>query len=180
MSEAATPLPDATHPDPAALSSLAGRVALVTGASKGIGKAIAALYAAAGAKVMLSSRKQEGLDAAAASMSGEVATFAANAGEPDQAEACVAATVERFGRLDILVNNAAANPYFGPTIDIDRGRWDKIMQVNLYGPLVWSQAAWRASMSEQGGVIVNTISVGGLKHDGAIGAYNISKAGLLH
>ncbi|MEY2571337.1 MAG: hypothetical protein QOE63_1687, partial [Acidimicrobiaceae bacterium] len=79
--------------------SLEGKVALVTGASKGIGRAIAATYAAAGAQVMLSSRKLDALDEAASTMEGEVATFAANAGEPDQAEACVAATMERFGRV---------------------------------------------------------------------------------
>ncbi len=180
MSDPAAHLPSPEAADPVSLVSLDGRVALVSGASKGIGRAIATLYAAAGAKVMISSRKQEGLDAAAATIKGEVATFAANAGEPDQAEACVAATVERFGGLDILVNNAAVNPYYGPTIDIDRGPWEKIMQVNLYGPLVWSQAAWRSSMADHGGVIINTISVGGLRHDGAIGAYNVSKAGLLH
>ena len=93
--------------------SLDGKVALVTGASKGIGKAIAASFAAAGAKVMLSSRKQDLLEAAASEMSGETAVFAANAGELEAAEACVDATIERFGGLDILVNNAATNPYYG-------------------------------------------------------------------
>ncbi|HEY5888730.1 MAG TPA: SDR family NAD(P)-dependent oxidoreductase, partial [Acidimicrobiales bacterium] len=113
---------------------LDGRVALVTGASKGIGRAIASTLAASGAKVMLSSRKQAALDEAAATMDGEVVTFAANAGDPEQAEACVAATVERFGRVDILVNNAATNPYQGPTIDVDLSRYDKTFQVNLRGP----------------------------------------------
>ena len=71
--------------------------------------------------------------------------FAANAGEPDQAEACVAATIDRFGGLDILVNNAATNPYMGPTMGIDTGRFDKTVQVNWRGPLVWSQAAWTSA-----------------------------------
>ncbi|MET1049511.1 MAG: SDR family NAD(P)-dependent oxidoreductase, partial [Acidimicrobiales bacterium] len=117
---------------------LEGRVALVTGASKGIGRSIAATLAASGAKVMLSSRKQDALDEAAAGMDGEVAAFAANAGDPDEAEACVAATVERFGRVDVLVNNAATNPHMGRLIDVDLPRWDKTFEVNLRGPLVWT------------------------------------------
>jgi NAD(P)-dependent dehydrogenase (short-subunit alcohol dehydrogenase family) len=160
--------------------SLDGKVALVTGASRGIGAAIAGAYAAAGAKVMISSRKQEALDEAAAAMEGEVATFAANAGEPEQAQACVAATVERFGSVDILVNNAATNPYMGPAIDIDLGRYDKTWQVNLRGPLVWTQAAWQASMRERGGVVVNISSVGGLAVEPTLGIYNTTKAALIH
>jgi NAD(P)-dependent dehydrogenase (short-subunit alcohol dehydrogenase family) len=160
--------------------SLDGQVALVTGASRGIGRATAATLAAAGAKVMLSSRKQEALDEAAAGMTGEVATFAANAGEPDQAEACVAATVERWGRLDILVNNAATNPYMGPTIDIDLDRYDKTFRVNLRGALAWTQAAWRASMRAHGGKVVNVSSVGGMSVETTIGIYNVTKAALIH
>jgi NAD(P)-dependent dehydrogenase (short-subunit alcohol dehydrogenase family) len=160
--------------------ALSGKVALVTGASRGIGQAIAATYAAAGAKVMLSSRKQDALDDAAASMKGEVATFAANAGEPDQAEACVAATIERWGRIDILVNNAATNPYKGPSIGIDLARYDKTLQVNLRGPLVWTQAAWQASMREGGGVVLNVASVGALSIEPSIGIYNTTKAALIY
>ena len=93
--------------------TLEGKVALVTGASKGIGRAIAAGMAEAGASVMLSSRKLDQLEQAAAGIDGDVAVFPANAGQIDAAEACVAATIERFGRLDILVNNAATNPYYG-------------------------------------------------------------------
>jgi NAD(P)-dependent dehydrogenase (short-subunit alcohol dehydrogenase family) len=159
---------------------LDGRVALVTGASKGIGKAIAAAFAESGAKVMLSSRKQDALDEAAATMTGEVATFAANAGEPDQAEACVAATMERFGRIDVLVNNAAANPYMGRTIDIDLPRYDKTFQVNLRGPFVWTQLVHRAWMAEHGGSVINIASVGGIRSEPSIGIYNATKAGLMH
>lgn len=160
--------------------SLAGKVALVTGASRGIGKAIAAAYAAAGAKVMLSSRKHDDLDAAASTIDGDVGIFAANAGEPEQAEACVAATIERFGTLDVLVNNAATNPYMGPTIDVDLGRYDKTFQVNVRGPLVWTQCAWRSHMQAHGGSVINVASIGGIRHDGGIGVYNTTKAALIH
>lgn len=159
---------------------LDGKVALVTGASKGIGRAIATRFAEAGASVMLSSRKQEALEAVVADLPGEHAVFAANAGDPDQAEAAVAATVERFGSVDILVNNAATNPYMGPAIDIDLPRYDKTHQVNLRGPLVWTQAAWRAGMRERGGVVVNIASVGGMQYGGGIGIYDNTKAALIH
>lgn len=159
---------------------LDGKVALVTGGSRGIGAAIGAAMAEAGASVMLSSRKQEALEHAAAGMRGEVAVFAANAGEPDQAEACVAATVERFGGLDVLVNNAATNPYMGPTIDIDLARFDKTVAVNWRGPLVWTQCAWSACMREGGGAVLNVASVGGLSVESSIGIYNGTKAALLH
>jgi NAD(P)-dependent dehydrogenase (short-subunit alcohol dehydrogenase family) len=156
------------------------KVALVTGASRGIGEAIARTFAAAGASVMLSSRKREALDEVAADIDGDVDVFAANAGEPEQAEACVAATVERFGSVDILVNNAATNPYFGPALGVDLPRYDKTMQVNLRGPLVWTQAAWAASMKERGGVVLNMASLGGLVTEPLLGIYNVTKAGLIH
>jgi NAD(P)-dependent dehydrogenase (short-subunit alcohol dehydrogenase family) len=158
---------------------LDGKVALVTGASKGIGLAIATTFAESGAKVMLSSRKQEALEKAAAGIDGDVAVYAANAGEPDQAEACVAATIERFGGLDILVNNAAANPYMGPAIDIDLSRYDKTFQVNVRGPFVWTQEAWRQAMKERGGSVLNIASVGGLTYGGHIAVYDMTKAALI-
>jgi NAD(P)-dependent dehydrogenase (short-subunit alcohol dehydrogenase family) len=157
-----------------------GKVALVTGSSRGIGLAIAAELAASGARVMLSSRKPEALEAAAAGIDGEVAWFAANAGEPEQAEACIAATMERFGAIDLLVNNAATNPYMGPTIDIDLPRLDKTIAVNWRAPLYWSHLAWHASMQANGGSILNVASVGGLSVESSIGAYNATKAALLH
>lgn len=160
--------------------SLDGKVALVTGASKGIGKAIAKAMAESGASVMLSSRKQDQLEAAAAEIDGETAVYAANAGDIDAADACVAATVERFGGLDILVNNAATNPYYGATTGIDAARFDKTMQVNLRGPLFWAAAAHRRALIEKPGVIVNIASVGGLRTELGLGVYNVSKAGLIH
>lgn len=166
--------------------SLDGNVALVTGASRGIGKAMAASMAAAGAKVMLNSRKQEALDATAeeirASIDGEVDidVFAANAGDDDAGERAVSATIERFGSLDILVNNAATNPYFGPTMEVDKARYDKTFQVNLDAPIFWSQAAWKHAFAEKPGVIVNVASVGGLRTEFGLGVYNLTKAALIH
>jgi NAD(P)-dependent dehydrogenase (short-subunit alcohol dehydrogenase family) len=159
---------------------LDGKVALVTGASRGIGRATAEALAAAGAKVMLSSRKQADLDAAADGIDGDTSVFVANAGDPEAASACVEATVARFGSVDILVNNAATNPYMGPSIDIDLARYDKTWQVNLRGPLVWTQAAYKASMAERGGAVVNVASAGGMSVERTIGIYNTTKAALIH
>jgi NAD(P)-dependent dehydrogenase (short-subunit alcohol dehydrogenase family) len=160
--------------------SLDGKVALVTGASKGIGRAIAASMAASGAKVMLSSRKQDQLEAAAADMEGEVDVFAVNAGDDGAGEAAVGATIDRFGALDVLVNNAATNPYYGATIAVDAPRYDKTFQVNLKGPLFFSQAAWEGAFKERPGTIINIASVGGLRTEGALGVYNLTKAALIH
>jgi NAD(P)-dependent dehydrogenase (short-subunit alcohol dehydrogenase family) len=160
---------------------LDGKVAVVTGASKGIGRAIAGALAASGAQVMLSSRKADALAAAAADMDGDVATFAAHAGHPEEAEACIAATVERFGGIDILVNNAATNPYQGPTLDIDLARFDKTVEVNWRGPLVWVQAARRQGLGTRPGAsVLNIASIGGLSVEPSIGIYNCTKAALLH
>jgi len=160
--------------------SLEGKVALVTGASRGIGKAIARSYVEAGAKVMLMSRKEDVLRSAADEIGGDTAIFAGNAGDIDTAQACVAATIKRFGQIDIFVNNAATNPYAGPTLGIDPARYDKTFQVNLRGPLFWCQAVWEAWMIDHPGVIINIASVGGLRAEGNLGVYNLTKAALIH
>ena len=160
--------------------SLDGKVALVTGASRGIGKAIAAGLAEAGAKVMLSSRKREGLEAAAAEIDGDVDVFPAHVGKVSDAEACVDATIERFGGLDILVNNAGANPYYGATTEVDEARYDKTFEVNLRGPLFWSAQAVKKAMAAKPGVIINIASVGGLRSEFGLGVYNVTKAALIH
>jgi NAD(P)-dependent dehydrogenase (short-subunit alcohol dehydrogenase family) len=164
---------------------LDGKVALVTGASRGIGRAIAGLFASSGARVMLSSRKPEDLVAACreieeGGIDGEVDHFAANAGDPSAAAACVGATVERFGGLDVLVNNAATNPYFGPLVGLDVSRADKIVEVNQRAVVVWTQEAWRAAMGSSGGSVLNIASVGGLGVEPGIGYYNVTKAAVLH
>jgi NAD(P)-dependent dehydrogenase (short-subunit alcohol dehydrogenase family) len=159
---------------------LDGKVALVTGGSRGLGRAMGAAFAEAGARVMISSRKADDLRETAAAIGGDVAWFAANAGDDDAARACVDATVEQFGRLDILVNNAATNPYRGPIIDLDRPRADKTIQVNQWGPLVWCQAAWRASMEEHGGTILNIVSGAAFGVVPMVGWYGTTKAALVH
>lgn len=159
---------------------LTGKIAVVTGASRGIGRAIAGALAAEGAKVMLVSRKEEALRSAAGEIGGDVRWYAANVGDPTAAEACVSETLREFGRIDILVNNAATNPYLGPTLGVDLARFDKTVQVNLRGPLVWTQAVWNAWMKDNPGVVANVASVGGLRAEPFLGVYNVTKAALVH
>lgn len=159
---------------------LDGKVAIVTGASKGIGRAIATAFAEAGARVMLNSRKEEGLKEAASTMQGEVEIFAGHAGRAEDAEACIDATIDRLGGVDILVNNAATNPYMGPVIDADLPRWQKTYDTNLTGPFIWTQLAWQKSMKERGGAVINIASIGGMQHGGMIGVYDNTKAALIH
>jgi len=163
---------------------LDGKVALVTGASKGIGLAIARGFADAGASVMLSSRKADQLEAAAATLKpdgGEVAWFAANAGDEAAPEAATTATIERLGAVDILVNNAATNPYMGPTLGISASQMDKTHSVNQRAIVLWTAAVWNAWMREHGGSVINIASIGGMHVDiGAIGYYNATKAAVLH
>jgi NAD(P)-dependent dehydrogenase (short-subunit alcohol dehydrogenase family) len=162
---------------------LTGKTALVTGASRGIGLAIATRFAQAGAKVMLSSRTAEDLAEAA---SGIVASGvpgahidwrAAHVGRPEDAQACVAAVVARFGGVDILVNNAGTNPYFGPMLDIDLVRAQKTFEVNQLSVLTWTAAAVKAGLR---GSVINMASVGGLGVESNIGWYNVTKAAVLH
>jgi NAD(P)-dependent dehydrogenase (short-subunit alcohol dehydrogenase family) len=159
---------------------LDGKVALVTGGSRGIGKGIARAYAEAGAQVMITSRKAESCEATAKELGENVKWVAGHVGKLEEAEAVVATTLDQLGRLDILVNNAATNPYAGPTIDVDLPRWQKTLDTNLTAPLFWTQLAWQRWMKENGGVVVNISSVGGLSTNPILGTYDISKAALLH
>jgi NAD(P)-dependent dehydrogenase (short-subunit alcohol dehydrogenase family) len=159
---------------------LDGKVALVTGGSRGIGKGIARAFLEAGARVMITSRKADACRAAVEEL-GEGALFEpGHAGQPEDAERVIDATLERLGGLDVLVNNAATNPYAGPTIEVDLPRWEKTLQVNLTAPLFWTQLAWRKAMAEHGGVVINVSSVGGLSTSPILGVYDVTKAALIH
>jgi NAD(P)-dependent dehydrogenase (short-subunit alcohol dehydrogenase family) len=156
-----------------------GKVALVTGGSRGIGRATAAVLAASGAAVMIVSRKEETLRAVATELHGDLAWFATNASDAAGAEAAVDATIARFGRLDVLVNNVSTNPYFGPLIDIDADRARRTVEVNQWAMVMWSQLAWRAWMRDHGGRIVNVSSVGATVPEPNIGWYNGTKAAIV-
>jgi NAD(P)-dependent dehydrogenase (short-subunit alcohol dehydrogenase family) len=163
---------------------LDGRVAVITGGSRGIGLGIARAFRAAGAHVVIAARKEQGLKDARASLlrgegTGDVLDVVANAGEPDHAQRCVADTMLHFGRLDVLVNNAATNPYMGDLLELDLPRAEKTVRVNQYGMIAWSRSAWHAWMSSHGGTIVNIASVGGMIVDPQIGYYNATKAAML-
>ena len=160
---------------------ITGRTAIVTGASRGIGLAIAQALAEAGANVVITSRTQEAAATAASALASErVAGFGAHATDEARAQACVDFAVERFGSLDILVNNAGTNPAFGPLVEQDHARFAKTMDVNLWAPILWTGLAWSAWMRDHGGVIVNTASVGGLVVGPNLGIYHASKAALIH
>jgi NAD(P)-dependent dehydrogenase (short-subunit alcohol dehydrogenase family) len=162
---------------------LTGKTALVTGGSRGIGLAIARRFAEAGANVMVSSRTAEDLAGAVAGLVAggapetRVAWRAAHVGRPEDAEACVADTVARFGGLHVLVNNAGTNPYFGPMLEIDLARAQKTFEVNQLSVLLWTAAAVRAGLR---GSVINMASVGGLGVEPGIGWYNVTKAAVLH
>src|SRR5688572_10625579 len=161
-------------------ASLEGKVAIVTGGSRGIGKGIAAALASAGAQVMITSRNADSCKAAADEIGAAAHVEPGHVGRPEDAERVIAATLARLGRVDILVNNAATNPYAGPTIDCDTSRWNKTIDTNLTAPLVWTQLAWRAWMMEHGGSVINISSVGGLATNPILGVYDVTKAALLH
>lgn len=162
--------------------SLDGKVAIVTGASKGIGEAIARVFAQYGAKVVISSRKQADLDVLAEEISKEFGTevfpFAAHSGDINQLKELLARTIETFGKVDILVNNAASNPVFGPSLDCSGEAFDKIMQVNVKSPFEFSKLVYPFLKQNGGGSIVNISSIAGSTPDPGLGMYSVSKAAL--
>ena len=159
---------------------LSGRTAIITGASRGIGLAIAQRLTAGGANVVLTARKQESADAAAEQVGGSAIGVAAHAVDEDAAKRCVDLTLDRFGSIDILVNNAGTNPAFGPLIDQDHARFTKIFDVNLWAPLLWTSLVVKSWMGEHGGAVLNTASIGGMHQSPAMGMYNATKAALIH
>ena len=162
--------------------SLNGKVVVVTGASKGIGKAIAMAFGQAGGKVVISSRKQDALDKVANEMSLEgIEAFplAAQVGDLNSMKNLVNRTQAKFGRIDVLVNNAATNPVFGPLIDADEASFDKIIEVNLKGAFELAKLVHPIMASNGGGSIINISSIGGLSPEAMLGIYSVSKAALI-
>ena len=161
---------------------LTGKVAIVTGASRGIGLAIAQSFASQGAKVVLTSRKQESLDAAAAEIrasGGEAIGIAAHNGDKAALGQLVERTLEACGRLDILVNNAATNPHYGAVLEADDSHWRKTIEVNLLGNVWLSRAAVAAMRGTGGGKIINVASIVGIKPGRGQGIYSVTKAGVI-
>jgi NAD(P)-dependent dehydrogenase (short-subunit alcohol dehydrogenase family) len=161
---------------------LEGKIALVTGSSRGIGEAIAVTLSDYGAHCLLVSRKAEGLQKVAgkiASRGGKADVFPCHVGDLKQIEALFKQVRDRYGKLHILINNAVTNPYFGEMLDADEGVWDKTFSVNLKGPFFMIKHAARLMMESGGGAIVNTSSINGITPALFQGIYSISKAGII-
>lgn len=161
---------------------LDGKIALVTGASRGIGEAIAVTLADYGAHCILVSRKEEGLKKVSetiAQRGGKAEVMACHVGELPQIERLFARIQERHGKLNILVNNAATNPYFGEMIGADEGIWNKTFDVNLKGPFFLVKHAVPLMTASGGGSIVNVSSINGVRPAPYQGIYSITKAGLI-
>ncbi|MBI5930911.1 MAG: SDR family oxidoreductase [Chloroflexi bacterium] len=161
---------------------LENKIAVITGASRGIGEAIALGYVREGATVVIASRKQDALDEVAATLreaGGQVLTVATHTGDESQCKNLIACTVEAYGRVDILVNNAATNPHFGPIMTAEASHWQKILEVNLLGYFNLCKYAAEAMATTGGGKIVNMASVAGINPAPMMGVYSVSKAAVI-
>lgn len=163
------------------LFHLTGKVALVTGASKGIGEQIARYFAQFGAKVVISSRRQADLDELASDIrqsGGEVTAIEARMGDEAQTQHLFQKTIEIYGGIDILVNNAAANPYYGPTVDCPDNAYDKIMDINVKAPFQLCKMVHPVMKMRGGGSIINISSIAGETPDPGLGIYSVSKSAI--
>lgn len=168
--------------DLSSLFSLDGKIALITGASKGIGFSIAEMFAAAGAKVVLCSRKQEAVDEMAAKLQAkgyEAIGIACNVGNMEELPMLVEKTIGACGQLDILVNNAATSPVFGPVHETSSEAFDKIMNVNVKAPFELSKLCWQHLRKSSNASVINISSIGGLSPEHGLGIYSVSKAALI-
>lgn len=164
------------------LFQLTDKVALITGGSRGIGRSIAEEYARRGAKVVITARKSEELEETAAVIRGEggqVTAVTAHAGREEAVDDMIERTMDAYGRIDILVNNAATNVAMSPFKDLPVAAWDKTIELNLRAPFVISQKVVNRTMEKTGGSIINMCSVASFKADPMMAAYNVSKAGLM-
>jgi len=162
--------------------SLEGKVALITGASRGIGQAIAIRYAQAGAKVVVSSRKAENIQPVAAEIEaagGEVLAVAAHVGRTEEIQGLVEQALEAYGRIDVAVSNAGTNPHFGPLLTADEGQWDKILDTNAKGAFRLCKTVVPHMEAQGSGKIITVASVAGLRPSAGMGIYSVSKAALI-
>lgn len=161
---------------------LTNKIAIVTGASKGIGKSIAHMLGLHSAKLILCSRKLAAVEEVSAAFRNEgieATGIAAHMGDMQQIQELVRKTLDIYGGIDIIVNNAAINPVFGPIIQTDADVFDKIMNVNLKGPMELSKLAYPVMKERGGGSIINISSIEGITPAAGLGLYSISKASLI-
>lgn len=161
---------------------LTGKVAIITGSSKGIGESIARGFAEHGAKVVISSRKQEAVDAVAASFQKdglEAIGIACHVGDEEQLKNLVEKTIEKYGGIDILVNNAATNPVFDKLINTNGEVFDKIMNVNVKACFTLANLCYPSMVERGGGSVINIASIEGQKPSNRLGLYSVSKAALI-